>query len=218
MARPVLVFCARVGWLLLMVACARGSVAGRTDLGGSRDIEPPDAALADVASPADDGAADPGHAVDPGPTDLPGEAPVDTSGCRPVIVPAIVNFGPVAAGFAADQVVTLRNDGSMPCTFVAARIADCADAEACPDPFAATASSVFAVVDAPLPVVNGIPGGGGVPFRVRFEAPANGPPVLHSAILGVRIRDDFTKTEVVVPVANADGKRDANLGAAVVMP
>jgi hypothetical protein len=79
-------------------------------------------------------------------------------------------------------------------------------------------ASVFAIADAPLPVVNGIPNGAGATLRVRFESPANAPPVLHSAILGVRIRDDFTKTEMVVPVGKVDGTRDANLGAAVVMP
>lgn len=92
--------------------------------------------------------------------------------CKPVLAPATLDFGPVSEGSSTVATVTIKNEGSGFCSFVATRTFDCPDD--LPGTFACTqdaSSPFFAVVAEPAVVEAGIEPKGSAAIQLRFDAP-----------------------------------------------
>ena len=95
--------------------------------------------------------------------------------CKPVLVPAKLDFGPVSEGSSRTSTITIKNEGSGFCSFVAARLYDCP--ESLPQIFDCTADATspwFAVVGSPDVVEAGIEPKGSAAIQVRYDAPELG--------------------------------------------
>jgi hypothetical protein len=93
--------------------------------------------------------------------------------CKPVLVPAKLDYGVVPHGGFKDMTISVRNDGSGDCTFINAKINDCSS-------FAGMmvtcqennfVSSKFKFLSMPAPVPNGLKPGMTVLLPVRFTPP-----------------------------------------------
>lgn len=95
--------------------------------------------------------------------------------CKPVIVPAKLDFGPLSEGSSRVSAVNIKNEGNGFCTFEAARVVGCT----APFPLIfeceeGTTSPWFSVVSAPASVHAGIGPKETATIQVQFEAPALG--------------------------------------------
>ncbi|GMV43488.1 MAG: hypothetical protein AMXMBFR64_52040 [Myxococcales bacterium] len=99
--------------------------------------------------------------------------------CKPEIIPAALNYGIVPYGNTKTMPVTIKNNGSGPCSFKKAKTFNCGTGffglpGACTDGIGGQASN-FKIVGQPPAIPAGIPQGGKVTVQVMFVPPSDAP-------------------------------------------
>lgn len=99
--------------------------------------------------------------------------------CKPEIVPSALNYGIVPYGNTKTMPVTIKNNGSGPCSFKKAKTYNCGGGlfgvpGACTEGIGGTATN-FKIVGQPPAIPAGIPQGGKVTVQVMFVPPSDAP-------------------------------------------
>ena len=94
--------------------------------------------------------------------------------CKPVFVPAVLNYGVVPHGQTKTLTMALKNAGSGYCTFKSAKVTDCsgfAGMMVSCDPNSMFFSSHYKLTQMPMPVQDGLEPGQTMNLPVRFTPP-----------------------------------------------
>ena len=98
--------------------------------------------------------------------------------CKPEIIPTALNYGIVPYGHTKTMPVTIKNNGSGPCSFKRAKTFNCTGffgtPGACADGIGGSATN-FKIVGQPPAIPAGIPQGGKVTVQVMFVPPSDAP-------------------------------------------
>ena len=138
-----------------------------------------------------------------------------TPTCKPVLVPATINFGTLAVGDSLVKTMKLKNTGTGNCTFSSLKVVDCSYSlmnplmPNCPEPFQGTPSKLYTIDSGPNKG-DLIGPGMELPINVRFNAAQVNGGLLgmvseSQAVLGVKVVDDnipSSPKEVTIPSSN----------------
>lgn len=141
--------------------------------------------------------------------------------CRPQVLPSTLNFGDVAPGESLSREVRIVNTGTTSCTLTGLKLADCTigeDGEAtCPEALQGDNSALYSFASTPSTGNGALGPGKALSFQVAFAAPESGAGQTYQALLTVRIREDVTDREMILPESGS-GTFQPNVTATVVEP
>ena len=126
--------------------------------------------------------------------------------CNVAMVPMVLNYGTVAIGWPAEKPMNLVNVGTGPCTYVGAKISDCATSmfgsTTCGTPMTGAFSQIFQLKNAPTPNTE-LAAGSTTTMTVRFNPPSSSPMFgllnQYFALLGVQVKAPGAAVAMTLP-------------------
>lgn len=141
--------------------------------------------------------------------------------CKPEIIPSALNYGIVPYGHTKTMPVTIKNNGSGPCTFKRAKTFNCSGffgtPGACSEGIGGSATN-FKILGQPPAIPAGIPQGGKATVQIMFVPPTDAPLIdffnTYSGAFQVEITDPSNGDALIqMPVAAQPSALPVNLQA-----